>query len=189
MNLTNLPAPLDNIFADTQDLSVFFDRLMAAMVELLHCDRCYLYLRDPQFLWYKIPHCHCSDSNITNLKELEKQTEPIYLAETNPLFAAAKNCESPIFIENMDEVIANSKNSNFWQQNHQEQKALLQVHLCLDNNLWGIIQASQFNRPRPWTKFDRNLISQIVDRITPLVSVYARRELRETVQYLHDGNC
>lgn len=113
MSLFDLPAPLDKIFANTQNLPVFFDRLMVAMVELLHCDRCYLYLRDPQFLWYKIPHCHCSDSEIINLKELEKQTEPIYLADENPLFAAAKNCETTVFIENMDEVIANSTNSNF----------------------------------------------------------------------------
>lgn len=76
---------------------------------------------------------------------------------------------------------------NFWGQDYLKQKGLIQAHIGIGNELWAIIQASQFNLSRPWTRFDRSLINLVVDRITPLVSVYAKRELRQTVQHIHDG--
>ena len=77
---------------------------------------------------------------------------------------------------------------HYWQQNYLGQKALIQAHITLGQDLWGIIQVAQFSRPRPWTKFDRSIMFQIVDKIAPLVSVYARRKLRGTIQVLHDGD-
>ncbi len=68
-SLFNLPSPLDNVFANTDNLPVFFDRLMFGMVELLNCDRCHFYLRAPQFYSCQILYCYCTHSEIPNLKE------------------------------------------------------------------------------------------------------------------------
>ena len=185
--MLNLPSPLDSIFEDTKDLPLFFDSLMYGMVDLLQCDRCYLYIRDPQRLTYQIPHCYCIHPEIPNLAQTEPDTESFYLAQTNPLFAAAIDGEPHIFIEDMDKLFSSNENCVFWQRNYSDQKALVQAHLFIKGELWGIVQAAQYHRPRPWTRFDRSLVSQIVDRITPLVTVYVKRKLRGTVQYLHDG--
>ena len=187
MSLSNLPAPLDSVFADTENLPVFFDRLMMGMIEVLQCDRCYLYLRDPKFYYCQISHCYCVHPEIPNLAEPQKQTESYYRSKTDPLFAAALNCEPNIFIEDMARAFK-ERDCYDWQQNYFEPQALIQAHVFSDNELWGIMRIAQFKRPRPWTSFDRNIISTIVDRITPLVTIYVRRELRGTIQVLHDGD-
>ena len=187
LNLFNLPSPLDSIFANTEDLPLFFDNLMYGIADLLQCDRCYLYIRDPELLTYQIPHCYCTHPEIPNLACSHRDTESFYLAEANPLFAAAIGGEPHIYIENVEQLFYSDRNCAFWQKNYKDQKALVQAHLFTGGKLWGIIQAAQYNHSRPWTKFDRSLISQIADRITPLVTVYVKRRLRDTVQYLHDG--
>ena len=106
MSLLNLPSPLDKIFADPSDLSIFFDRLMVGLIQLLGCDRCYLYLRDPKFHFCQIPHCHCTRPEIPDLSQTEKNTESFYLTKSDPLLAAAFNCSSPIFIEDLEQVFA-----------------------------------------------------------------------------------
>lgn len=204
MSLLNLPSPLNVIFADTKDLSVFFERLTIGLVELLKCDRCYIYIRDPQFHNYQIPSCYCARSEVPNIARLQISTES-HLLKADPLFAAALNCKPTIFIEDTSEATTQcdrtaikSDDASFQlhfdkgdsyggQQNYFAHKAFIQAHICLGNELWGIIQASQFDRPRPWTKFDRSTISIVTDRITPLVSMYARKELRGTIQVAHDG--
>lgn len=184
----NLPTPLNNIFANTENLPVFFDNLMCGMVELLKCDRCYLYIRDPQLLEYQIPHCYCIHPEIPDLTQTRQNTEPFYRPQQDPLFAAAIKGEPAIYIEDIEKLFGDEQNRDFWQQNYSEQKSLIQAHISIDGELWGIIQAAQFNRTRPWTRFDRSLISQVVDKITPLTTVYVKRLLRGTVQYLHDGD-
>lgn len=184
----NLPSPLDNIFANTNDLSKFFDRLMYGMVELLNCDRCYLYIRDPQSQIYKIPHCYRVHPEIPDLTQTQEDTESFYCSETDPLFAAALSCEPTIYIENVEQLIHDSKECFIWQRNYSEYKALMQAHISMSGELWGIIQAAHFNHPRPWTQFDRNLVLQIIDKITPLVTVYVKRTLRGTVQCFNDNS-
>ena len=188
MSLFNLPSPLDKTFADTDDLPVFFDRLMEGMVELLQCDLCYFYLRDPQRKEGQILHAHSVRSEIPNFKQAQKQTEDFYLSQTDPFFAAALNCEPAIFIEDL-QTVGKIKDKEFCQEKYPEQKALIQAHICMKNELWGILQASQFSRPRSWTEFDRSLISLVSDKIAPLVSIYSQRKIRDAVQYIHDGNC
>ena len=187
MTIFNLPSPLDNVFADLSDLSLFFDRLMVGLVDLLNCDCCYLYLHDPQLCVGQIRHFHSTHPELPNIIEDKIQTRNAVISNTNPLFLAALNCRSTIFIENFEKAIFTNPELILWSKNHPEYKSLAQAHLCLGKDLWGIIQVSQFDRPRPWTKFDRGLISLVVDKITPLTSVYSRRELRGTVQYLYDG--
>jgi len=185
--LLNLPSPLNKIFANTEDLPLFFDNLMYGIAELLRCDRCYLYIRDPQLQTYQIPHCYCIHPEIPNLTQTQSDTESFYRRSIDPLFAAAMNGEPHIYIENTEKLFSSSDDCVFWQQNYLEQKALIQAHIFIDGELWGIIQAAQYDRYRPWTKFDRGLISQIVDQIAPLVTVYVKRQLHGNVQSLHDG--
>lgn len=214
MTLLNLPSPLDKVFAERNDMSVFFDRLMASLAQLLDCDRCYLYLRDPKFYFCQIPHCYCAVPEIPDLRQTEKKTESFYSTKSDPLLAAAFNCSLPIFIEDLEQILNRldnksellekrqeeisqeakillgtkvSSDNQEWKQEYVGQKSLIQAPIYQGNRLWRFIQAAQFNRRRPWTKFDRSLVSLTVDRITPLITMYVKRKLRETTQVLHDG--
>ena len=186
MSLVNLPKPLDNIFNSSDDLPQLFDRLMVAMVELLECDRCYLYVRDPELLVGQILHCHCVDSSIPNLKNCNPHSESLYVAEKDPLFAAALQCERPIFIDRLDSISNSDRDIEFFRQYYREQKSLIQAHICSQDRLWGILQASQFNRSRPWTKFDRTVIYTVLDRISRSVTVYVKKHLSHTLQKYGD---
>lgn len=194
MSIVNLPRPLGSIlnqetsFYKSSDLSQIFDQLMIAMVGLLGCDRCYLYFRDPKLQIGQTLHCYCRDSSIPNLQDNEPYSEPVYREEKDPLFAAALQCERTIFIDDIESISPKENDLVFFQQNYKEQKSLIQAHICSNNQLWGIFQASQFHRYRPWKQFDRSLTSTVIDRITPLVSVYVKRKLRHTIQEINDGN-
>ena len=194
MNIINLPQPLSSILNcnnfcnETQETTTIFNGLMVAMVELLQCDRCFLYLRDPQLQMGQILHCHCVHPEIPNLRDSQPYLEPIYLAAKNPLFAAALQCERNVFLDRIDSVSSYKSDFDFFQQNYEGQKSLIQAHICSQNELWGIFQASQFKRSRPWTKFDRDLTITVIDRITPLVTMHVKRQLRHTMQVIHDGN-
>ena len=186
--MLNLPSLLNTILADTEDLPLFFDNLMYGIADLLKCDRCYLYIRDPQLLTYQIPHCYCIHPEIPNLAGSCKDTESFYRTEIDPLFAAAMNGEPHIYLEDLEQLFCEDENSVFWRQNYSDQKALIQAHIFIDGELWGFIQAAKYDRSRPWTIFDRNIISGVVDKITPLVTIYVKRKLRGTVQYHNDNH-
>ena len=189
--LIDLPSPLDKTFANKQNLLHFFDNLVRDIAELLNCDRCYLYLRDPKLLLGQIMHCYCANSDLPHLRQKEPQTEPYYLAGQDPLFAAALAGEPHLYIDDIQELIQKEKEANscgdFWQQNYDQQYALIQGHIFLDNKLWGILQVAQFKNHRPWSRFDRDLVSLVIDRITPLATVYVQKNLRHSLQYFNDG--
>ena len=174
MDLLNLPSPLDKVFTDQTDLSIFFDNLMHGIVDLLRCDRCYLYIRDPKLLSYQIPHCYCANPEIPSLLQTKTKTESFYRSEIDPLFAAAVDGKSNIFIENIETLAQQNETQDFWQKNYQGHKSLIQSHLLIGGELWGIIQAAQFSYSRPWNSFDRSIMSEIVNRTTPLLTVYVR---------------
>ena len=192
MSLINLPQPLDNLlnrnnsFSTASETSQLLDRLIVVMVELLGCDRCHLYIRDPELLIGQTLHCHRVHPEIPDAKDIKPYSEPSYLAEQDPLFAAAVECEQSIFIDELESVSSKESDLAFFRQHYQGQTALIQAHICSNNQLWGIFQAAQFNRPRPWTQFDRSLVATVIDRITPLVSIYVRRKLRHTIQEIND---
>ena len=192
MSINNLPQPIDRIFREdnlfhkVSDISELFDQLVIAMVDLLKCDRCHLYIRDPELLIGQTLHCHRNSIEIPDMLDSKPYSEPVYFAEKDPLFAAALQCERSIFLDDLASVSPKKGDIAFFAQQYKGQKSLVQGHICSNNQLWGIFQASQFTRSRPWTRFDHNMVHTIIDKITPLVSVYVKRKLRHTIQEIND---
>ena len=193
MSSINLPQPIKTIFdqensdSKSNDISQLLDRLLTAMTSLLQCDRCYLYIRDPELLIGQILHCYRTGAEIPDVKDDRPHSESLYLAEKDPLFAAALQCEKNIYIDDLTEISDRQDDIIFFQNNYRGQKSLIQAHICSNNELWGILQFSQFKYYRPWTQFDRNLVTTVIDRIAPLVSVYVKTKLRHTIQEFNDG--
>lgn len=192
MSSINLPQQLKTIFdrenshSKSNDISHLLDCLLKAMINLLQCDRCYLYIRDPELSIGQIVHCHRTCAEIPDVKDDRPHSESLYLLEKDPLFAAALQCEKNIYIDDLTAISNKQSDIIFFHNNYKGQKSLIQAHICSDGQLWGIMQFSQFQYYRPWTQFDRNLINNVLDSITPLISIYVKRELRHTIQEFGD---
>ncbi len=150
---------------------VIFAALLPILGEILDCDRCFLYLRNPKTRIGKVTHCWLRNSQYPNLLNTDWQEEPDSLAQEDPLFAAALQAKPSIFVEDVATASPAVVNRAFEQKNFGH-RALVHAHLHQDNLLWGILQPCIFNDSRVWTALDRQIIAQVVKKITPLVIAF-----------------
>ncbi|WP_013322754.1 GAF domain-containing protein [Gloeothece verrucosa] len=165
--LVNLSESPDKILAN----------LLPILVNLLHCDRCFLYLRDPETKLGKTAFCWCRSQEIPDVTHLQIEKEPVSLPAEDPLFAAALRTEPSIFVEDVETASRDQVNRDFEAKNFGH-RALIHAHLCENNQLWGILQPCVFGQPRHWSDFDRELIDQVVKLITPVAITYVKSEIR-----------
>ena len=162
---------LEKIFATNSEPDAVFAALMPALCEVLQCDRCFLYLRNPQKKIGKVPYCWRSSPQYPDVTNSEWNEEPESLPKEDPLFAAALRTEESIFVEDVETASPEVVNRAF-EQKHFGHRALIHAHLCQDGLLWGILQPCVFGKPRVWTEFDRSVITQVEKKITPLAVAY-----------------
>jgi len=141
--------------------------LMTFLGEALHCDRCFLYLRNPSSSIGKVTHCWRRNSQFPNLLDPDWKPEPESLPDEDPLFAAALNAEPSIFVEDVETADPSVVNREFEQANFGH-RALVHAHLVKNGQLWGVLQPCVFGQPRVWTDRDRAVINQVEQAITPL---------------------
>ncbi|MGA7934487.1 MAG: GAF domain-containing protein [Kovacikia sp.] len=159
--------PLNSIIPDNDAADAVLSRLIPKLGKLLDCDRCFLYLRNPFNKFGKVTHCWRRSSQYPDIGDPAWQQEPDSLPQTDPLFAAALRIEPSIFVEDVETASPEVVNLRF-EQNNFGHRALIHSHLVQDGLLWGVLQPCVFNHPRVWTEFDRSLIAQVEQTITPL---------------------
>ena len=169
----SLPAVLLKVLENNQEPDVVFSALMPALGEVLQSDRCFLYLRDPITRIGKVSYCWCRSSEFPEIFDADWKPEPESLAKEDPMFAAALQTEPSIFVEDVETASPEIVNKAFEHKTFGH-RALIHAHLCLDGQLWGILQPCVFNQPRVWNDFDRFVISQVTEKITPLAVAYMK---------------
>lgn len=173
MNEQNFPEIINNVFRANQEPNAVFSALLPALCEVLKCDRCFLYLRDPHTRTGKTPYCWLRSPQYPDVSTKTWEKEPSSLAEEDPLFAAALRTEASIFIEDVETANPEVVNRNFEAKNFGH-RALIHAHLCQDNMLWGVLQPCIFGQPRVWSEFDQLVVNQVVEKITPLAVIYVK---------------
>jgi GAF domain-containing protein len=168
-----LPTVLDQILASDTEPDAVFSALLPALGEVLQCDRCFLYLRNPQTKIGKIPFCWRRSDQYPDVTDSAWKEEPQALPHEDPLFAAALRTEKSIFVEDVETANPEVVNRDFEEKNFGH-RALIHAHLCQDGLLWGILQPCVFGRPRDWTESDRFVIAQLENKITPLAVAYVK---------------
>ena len=102
MTTTNpvLPTILEKILSEDNEPDAVFTALMPALCEVLQCDRCFLYLRNPQTCVGKITHCWAQDARWQDLTGSDwiEETE---LIEKDPLMAIAFRTPEAVFVEDI----------------------------------------------------------------------------------------
>jgi GAF domain-containing protein len=177
-----LPEVLEKVFATNSEPDAVFSALLPALCEVLQgdseagyrrVDRCFLYLRNPYNNLGKIPYCWLRTPQYPDVSTAEWAEEPESLPKEDPLFAAALRTEASIFVEDVETASPEVVNLAF-EQKHFGHRALIHAHLCQDGVLWGILQPALFGQPRVWTQFERSVIAQVTEKITPLAVAYVK---------------
>lgn len=97
--------------------------------------------------------------------------ESAALAKDDPMFAAALNLQSSIFVEDVETAGPRVLNRDFERETFGH-RALVHAHLHSEKKLWGILQACVFDEPRSWSQSDRYLTEQAVSWLTPFAIEY-----------------
>jgi GAF domain-containing protein len=160
-----LPAAIAQILTQARTPELLLSELIPAVGEYLECDRCFIYLRDPQTRWGGVPFCWRRNSNIPVIYNEHWQLEPEGLAIEDPMFAAALKAEPSIFVEDVQASDDRILNRQFEAENFGH-RALIHAHLCHDGQLWGVLQPCVFDRPRHWTQLERATIDLLVAKVT-----------------------
>lgn len=168
-----LPETLQSILDKQNTPDCIFSALLPALGEVLQCDRCFLYLRNPQTKFGKVPYCWRRNQDIPNIVDADWKLEPASLPQEDPLFAAALQTKPSIYIEDVETASPKILNKQFEKKNFGHQ-ALIHAHLCQDGQLWGILQPCVFGHKRVWSEFDHAVITQLETLLTPLVIVYVQ---------------
>jgi GAF domain-containing protein len=156
-----------------EQLESAFAMLLPVLGDLLGCDRCFLYLRNPDTKLGKVTHCWRRSDRIPNLIDLDWKPEPESLVQEDPMFAAAVRAEPSIFVDDVETASLQVLNRSFEEQNFGH-RALIHAHLRQDNELWGIFQPCLFDQSRTWTTDDRTLITEVEQKLTPLAIAYVK---------------
>nr|WP_225938808.1 GAF domain-containing protein [Kovacikia minuta] len=167
MTNQTLPQTLQSIITANDDPDTIFSALLPELGNVLNCDRCFLYLRNPFEKIGKVTHCWRRSPQFPNIGDPDWQQEPESLLQEDPLFAASVRAEPSIFVEDVETASPEVVNLAF-ERKHFGHRALIHSHLIEAGLLWGVLQPCVFNQPRVWTEFDRNLIAQVEQAITPL---------------------
>jgi len=175
-NEQDLQKILSQVFASNGEPDAVFSALLPALCEVLECDRCFLYLRDPHTRIGKTPYCWLRNDQYPDVSTKTWETEPLSLPEEDPLFAAALRTAPSIFIEDVETADPQVVNRDFEAQNFGH-RALIHAHLCQDGRLWGVLQPCVFGQPRVWSEFDQLVINQVVEKITPIAITYVKAAL------------
>jgi GAF domain-containing protein len=156
---------LESLFAVEQDPNVVFTALMPALCEVLRCDRCFLYLRNPKTNRGTITHCYSRNPEFANLTG---STFTEAEAANDPLMAMAFRTSEAVFVEDIETAGVEVVNV-VYEREFFGHRALIHAPIYYDDQLYGILEPCVFEQPREWTVDDRSIIHLVQQRSAPFV--------------------
>jgi GAF domain-containing protein len=168
-----LPEAIQSILENYSEPESIFTVLLPVVGEVLQCDRCFLYLRNPQTKFGKVAYCWRRSLEISDITDSDWKLEPASLPEEDPLFAAALRTHPSIYVEDVETANPEVVNKEFERKNFGH-RALIHAHLCQDGQLWGILQPAVFGQKRVWSAFDHAVVTQLESKLTPLAIAYIK---------------
>ncbi|WP_017318413.1 GAF domain-containing protein [Mastigocladopsis repens] len=173
MSAVTLPEAIQNILDTYSQPDAVFTALLPVLGEVLQCDRCFLYLRNPQTRLGQVPYCWRRNQDIPEIIDPDCKPEPESLSEEDPLFAAALRTDPSIYVEDVETASPEVVNREFERKEFGHQ-ALIHSHLVWNGQLWGILQPCVFGSKRVWSAFDRAVVTQVEGKIALLAVAYVK---------------
>ena len=170
MTIEQLPASLELIFTAYEDADAIFAALLPALCEVLDCDRCFLYFRNPHTKVGTITHCYRRDPKWDDLTSEDWKPEG-NIAEIDPLFAIAFQTPESVYVDDIETAGPDVVNLEFEREGYKH-RALIHTPIYHDGLMYGILEPCVFEHPRVWTESDRQIISLLQEKLGPLAVDY-----------------
>ncbi len=155
-----LPDSIAAVFQDTSNLDAVFTALMPAVVDVLQCDRCFLFIRDPQQKRTRITHGYSRDSRWPTMVQANWNRESPSLNAKDPLTLSAYQSPEAHFIEDIETAPPGTLDINL-ERSVFGHRALVHAPIYADAEFCGILEPCVFETPRLWTDSDRTLIQNL----------------------------
>jgi len=180
MTKIGLPLAIESIFEQYSEPDAILSNLLPVLGEMLQCDRCFLYSRNPETKFGRVSHCWRQNQNIPDMREPDWKLEPAGLAKEDPMFAAALQAAPSIYVEDVETVDPKVVNKEFERYNFGH-RALIHAHITQDGQLWGILQPCVFGQKRIWSECDRAIITQLETKLIPVIIDYVKKASIPTI--------
>jgi GAF domain-containing protein len=175
-NDTQLPLSLKAVFESQHDLDTVFLKLMQVLCDEFNCDRCFLYLRNPQTQEGTITHCYSRDSRWKDMTSPDWASEG-NVAELDPLFATALQTIDPVYVDDIETAGPDVLNLEFEREGFGH-RALIHAPIYYDDQMFGILEPCVFEQPHHWTERDRQITAFVQAQLSSKVVTYLKQTNR-----------
>ena len=165
---TNLLEALEN---KETDAALSF--LVESLGELLPCERCALFLRNPDNGLSKMTHLWNSRPEHPLSRSDDWVAESPTLARDDPMFGEALVNPIALYIDYIEAEPADRVNLEF-EREHFAHSALIHAPLHFQGQMVGILEPCVFDKPRHWSDDNKKLIAEIQEKIAPMCAEYVR---------------
>ncbi len=157
---SELPDSIAEILLNTSDPDTVLTVLMPAVVDVLQCDRCFLYIRDPQQQRTRITHGYSREARWPTMVQTNWSPEPSDLNTKDPLTLSAYQSSEAHFIEDIEAASPGTLDINL-ERSVFGHRALIHAPIYSDDEFYGILEPCVFEVPRRWTDQDRVIIQAL----------------------------
>lgn len=157
LSTVDLPDSIAAIFQENQDPDAVFIALMSAVVDELRCDRCFLFIRDPQRQRTRITHGYSRESRWSTMVQSDWSQESPDLNANDPLTLSAYRSSEAHFIEDIETAPPGTLDINL-ERSVFGHRALVHAPIYSEGEFYGVLEPCVFETPRYWTEGDRILI-------------------------------
>ena len=154
------------------DLDERLTALMPLLCRELDCDRCALFLRDPETLLSRMTHAWARAPEFELAREDRGWTpQSPTLVEDDPMFAEALVNPEALYIEDIETADPALVNAPY-EREHFGHRALVHAPLFHEGAMYGILEPCVFGEPRIWTVSNRETVSGVQRALAPLAARY-----------------
>ena len=160
VSFSNLPDPVAAVLQNDADPNAAFTALMPTIVETLQCDRCFLFIRDPQRQRTRITDGYSREARWPTMVQTGWSREPSNLNSKDPLTLSAYQSPEAKFIDDIATAPPGSLDIQL-ERSVFGHRALIHAPIYNDGEFYGILEPCVFDVPRRWTESDRDLIQNL----------------------------
>lgn len=173
-----IPAKLRAVFDSSASGDDKMARLMEVLCDVLACDRCLLFLRDPETRKTRCTHGYETDPGFAFDRPDEGWVaHPTTIETDDPMFAEALRNPEALFIEDIETAPSELVNAEY-ERKHFKHRALIHAPLRHDGKLFGVLEPCTMEEPRVWSADDREVTAWTMKQLTPIAMDYIAANCR-----------
>ncbi len=173
-----IPAELEAVFAGDASGDEKMTKLMQELCDALNCDRCLLFLRDPDTRKGRCTHGWETDPGFAfDRPDDGWADEPANLEAEDPMFAEAMHNPEALFIEDIETAPPDLVNAEYEREVFKH-RALVHAPLRHGDKVYGILEPCTMVEPKAWSEQDREITAWTMKQLTPIAIDYIAANCR-----------